>query len=150
MKRSADRILTTHAGSLPRPDDLRALISAKAGGQPYEKDALVKRVRSAVADVVRKQIESGIDSVNDGELSKPNFTNYVRERISGFESRDLPPGQGPARQLIFGRDAEKFPEYFSTRSSFVGAGQRPVFCTGPIRYIGADAARADKIGRAHV
>ena len=76
---------------------MKALIAAKAAGQPYEKEALGARVRSAVAAVVRQQIESGIDSLNDGELSKSNFTNYVRERISGFEARELPPGQGPAR-----------------------------------------------------
>ena len=122
---------------------MKALITAKAAGQPYEKEALGARVRSAVAEVVRQQIESGIDSLNDGELSKSNFTNYVRERISGFEARELPPGQGPAPQLIFGRDAEKFPEYFRIKGSFIGAGQRPVFCTGPILYIGADAVRDD-------
>jgi 5-methyltetrahydropteroyltriglutamate--homocysteine methyltransferase len=58
MMRSTHRILTTHAGSLPRPDDLRALVTAKAGGQPYAQDALAGRVRSAVAEVVRKQVES--------------------------------------------------------------------------------------------
>src|SRR2546426_1628576 len=65
MMRSTHRILTTHAGGLPRPDDLRALVTAKAGGQPYAEDALARRVRSAVAEVVRKQVESGIDSVNE-------------------------------------------------------------------------------------
>ena len=94
MMRSTHRILTTHAGSLPRPDDLRALVTAKAGGQPYAEDALARRVRSAVAEVVRKQVESGIDSVNDGELSKPSFTTYVRERLGGIEVREPKPGDG--------------------------------------------------------
>lgn len=84
MMRSTHRILTTHAGSLPRPDDLRALVTAKAGGQPYAEDALARRVRSAVAEVVRRQVESGIESVNDGELSKPSFTTYVRDLPSVF------------------------------------------------------------------
>jgi 5-methyltetrahydropteroyltriglutamate--homocysteine methyltransferase len=142
MLRSARRIITTHAGSLPRPDDLRALVAAKAAGQPYDRDALARRVRTAVADIVRRQVESGIDSVNDGELSKPSFTTYVRERFGGIEIRDARPGEGPPVQLIYGRDAAKFPEYFAARS-FFGAGQRPVYCTGPIRYIGTDAVRAD-------
>jgi 5-methyltetrahydropteroyltriglutamate--homocysteine methyltransferase len=141
MLRSTHRIVTTHAGSLPRPDDLRALVTAKAAGQPYDRDVLARRVRSAVAEVVRKQVDSGIASVNDGELSKPSFTTYVRERIGGIEIRDAKPGEASV-QLIYGRDAEKFPEYFSARA-FFGAGQRPVYCTGPIRYIGADAVRAD-------
>jgi len=94
MMRSTHRILTTHAGSLPRPDDLRALVAAKAGGLPYAEDALAGRVRSAVAEVVRKQVESGIDSVNDGELSKPSFTTYVRGRLGGIEVREPKPGEG--------------------------------------------------------
>src|SRR5215475_9266214 len=94
MKRSTDRILTTHAGSLPRPADLRAMLTAKSTGQPYDQEAFTKRVRSAVAEVVQKQIEAGIDIINDGELGKPNFTTYARERISGFEERPLKPGEG--------------------------------------------------------
>jgi 5-methyltetrahydropteroyltriglutamate--homocysteine methyltransferase len=142
MLRSTRRILTTHAGSLPRPDDLRPLVAAKAAGQPYERDVLAQRVRGAVAEVVRKQIEAGIDGVNDGELSKPSFTTYVRERLGGIEIRDAQPGDGPPVQLIYGRDAERFPEYFAARS-FFGAGQRPVYCAGPLRYIGADAVKTD-------
>ena len=140
MKRSTSRILTTHAGSLPRPDDVKALIAAKAAGEPYDREALARRLPKAVAEVVRLQVEAGLDSVNDGELSKPNFTDYVRERISGFEAR---PGGQLARQLIFGRDAEKFPKYFDDRMTLRGAGQQPVLCTGRIRYIGAEAVRAD-------
>jgi len=140
MKRSTSRILTTHAGSLPRPDDVKALIAAKAAGEPYDREALARRLPKAVAEVVRLQVEAGLDSVNDGELSKPNFTDYVRERISGFEAR---PGGQLARQLIFGRDAEKFPKYFDGRMTLRGAGQQPVLCTGRIRYIGAEAVRAD-------
>jgi len=139
-RRSTSRILTTHAGSLPRPDDVKALIAAKAAGEPYDREALARRLPKAVAEVVRLQVEAGLDSVNDGELSKPNFTDYVRERISGFEAR---PGGQLARQLIFGRDAEKFPKYFDDRMTLRGAGQQPVLCTGRIRYIGAEAVRAD-------
>ncbi|HEY4686553.1 MAG TPA: hypothetical protein VII57_10965, partial [Dehalococcoidia bacterium] len=93
MKRSTDRILTTHAGSLPRPDDIPPLVSARADGQPYDKQLLARRLRESVADVVRKQVEVGMDSVNDGEFGKTNFTYYVRERLGGCESRSIAPGE---------------------------------------------------------
>lgn len=146
MIRSTDRILTTHAGSLPRSDDLRQMILARAGGQPYDKEALARRLRSAVAEVVRKQIECGLDSVNDGELGKTNFTNYVRERLSGFESRPYKPGEGPAPLSITGRDLKKFPEYFAGgKGGFAGSGpSRPqVFCVAPLKYVGHEALRED-------
>ena len=78
MLYSNDRILTTHAGSLPRPLDLRDMVIARTGGQPYDQAALDIRLTSAVAEVVKQQIECGLDIVNDGELSKFNFTDYVR------------------------------------------------------------------------
>src|ERR1700723_1102557 len=70
MLYSTDRILTTHAGSLPRPPDLREMVLAKANGEPYDPTELDERLKSAVAEAVRRQVESGIDCVNDGELSK--------------------------------------------------------------------------------
>ena len=88
---STDRILTTHAGSLPRPDDLKEMVLAKARGEPCDQAALEARLRSAVAEIVERQVDCGLDLVNDGELSKPNFTDYVSERIAGCESR---PGTG--------------------------------------------------------
>ena len=78
MLYSTERILTTHAGSLPRPADLREMVVAKANGDPFDPAALDRRLRSAVAEVVRQQIACGLDCVNDGELSKTNFTDYVR------------------------------------------------------------------------
>jgi 5-methyltetrahydropteroyltriglutamate--homocysteine methyltransferase len=143
MKRSTDRILTTHAGSLPRPADLREMLTAKSKGQPYNQEAFTKRVRSAVTEVVQKQIESGIDILNDGELGKPNFTYYARERLSGFEQRHLKPGEGSVLLEISGRDRKEFPEYFATRTGFTGAGLDHVFCTGPLKYIGQAAVQAD-------
>src|SRR5262249_54963057 len=103
MQRSTDRILTTHARSLPRPADLREMVTAKSSGQPYDEAALARRLRSAVAEVVRQQLESGLDSINDGELSKTNFTNYARERLSGFAERPRTSGEASEVQLIFGR-----------------------------------------------
>jgi methionine synthase II (cobalamin-independent) len=88
MKRNPDRILVTHAGALPRSEELRDLIFARADGKPYDAAALSAMLRRDVAAVVKKQIACGIDVVNDGELGKTNFTNYVRERVSGFEHRE--------------------------------------------------------------
>ena len=82
MQRSTERILTTHCGSLARPHDLLALMQAKEIGQPYDHESLAQRVRSAVADIVHKQVEHGVDIVCDGEQSKAGFSVYVRERLS--------------------------------------------------------------------
>src|SRR5512147_2198886 len=84
MQRSTDRFLTTHTGSLPRPDDLIRMMYAKEEGVPVEPQALAQRVRSAVAEVVKKQAEAGVDLVNDGELSKPSYATYIKDRLNGF------------------------------------------------------------------
>jgi 5-methyltetrahydropteroyltriglutamate--homocysteine methyltransferase len=84
---SADRILTTHAGSLPRPDDLADLIWARMDGQEVDGAALEARIDDAVAEIVSKQREAGIDVVSDGEMSKTGFSTYVNERFSGFDGR---------------------------------------------------------------
>ena len=95
MKRSTDRILTTFAGSLARPPDILEMMQAKEGGQPYDQAAYAGRVRSAVADVVRQQVEAGVDIVCDGEQGKPGFFAYVSERLSGFEPRQTTSPAGP-------------------------------------------------------
>jgi 5-methyltetrahydropteroyltriglutamate--homocysteine methyltransferase len=87
MNRSTDRILTTHAGSLPRPQDLIDMMWARMDGQDVDEDALTARIGTAVAEVVDKQREVGVDIVSDGEMSKPGFSTYVEERFSGFEGR---------------------------------------------------------------
>src|SRR5215813_1581297 len=120
MKRNINRILTMHAGSLARPPDLREMVLAKSYGQPYDAAALARRLRSAVAEVVQQQITVGLDSINDGEFSKTNFTNYARERLSGHEERSGEPGNTLAR--IYGRDAQEFPEYFAGRGNLGGQG----------------------------
>jgi 5-methyltetrahydropteroyltriglutamate--homocysteine methyltransferase len=145
VKRSTDRILTTHVGSLPRPADLRAMLTAKSSGQPYDAQAFAQRVQSAVAEVVQQQVASGIDVVNDGELSKPNFTSYARERLSGFEVREYAPGQGPPVMSISARDQQEFGAYFAAqgRRAAIGTAPRAVVCTGPLRYVGQAAIQAD-------
>ena len=84
MQRSTERFLTTHTGSLPRPDDLIRTMYAKEEGVPVDSAALGKRVREAVAEVVKKQVEAGIDLVNDGEMSKPSYATYIKDRLGGF------------------------------------------------------------------
>ena len=79
-----DRFLTTHTGSLPRPDDLIRAMFAKEEGVPVDRAALAARISTAVAEVVKKQVESGVDLVNDGEMSKPSYATYVKDRLTGF------------------------------------------------------------------
>src|SRR5262249_59408109 len=84
MQRSRDRFLTTHTGSLPRPDDLIRMMYAKEEGVPVDSDALAVRVKAAVAEVVRKQADACIDLINDGEMSKPSYATYIKDRLEGF------------------------------------------------------------------
>src|SRR3990170_3907586 len=84
MKRSTERFLTTHTGSLPRPDDLIRMMYAKEEGVPVEPQALAARVRTAVAEVVASQVAAGVDLVNDGEMSKPSYATYIKDRLAGF------------------------------------------------------------------
>jgi 5-methyltetrahydropteroyltriglutamate--homocysteine methyltransferase len=84
MQRSLTRFLTTHTGSLPRPDDLIRAMYAKEEGVPVDAGVLAERVRQAVADVVKKQAAAGIDLINDGEMSKPSYATYIKDRLGGF------------------------------------------------------------------
>src|SRR5471032_977602 len=95
MKRSTDRILTTHGGSLPRPDDLVQMMFDKIDGKSVDEPKLAKRVADAVAEVVDRQLKAGIDIVSDGEMSKPGFSNYVAQRFTGFADT----GQFVARDM---------------------------------------------------
>ncbi|MGH8641933.1 MAG: hypothetical protein ACRET6_09475, partial [Burkholderiales bacterium] len=149
MTRSADRILTTHAGSLPRSEELRRLIQSRAEGRTYNLTELAQRLREEVAATVHKQVECGIDSVNDGELSKTNFTNYVRERLAGFEDRPYGSKERPKPLSIAGRELKKFPEYFAAGGrgfgAFAGTGpsQAQVYCVRPLKYAGQAALKED-------
>lgn len=82
--RNTDRFLTTHVGSLPREQDLMQMMWAREDGVPVDKDALQARIRQAVADIVRKQRECGVAIVNDGEMSKPSYATYIKDRLNGF------------------------------------------------------------------
>ena len=139
MRRSTERILTTHAGSLARPDDLRELLVARDTGRPYDQVELASRVRRAVAEVVKQQVAVGLDVVNDGEESKRNFTTYARERLGGVEERALAEGER-VLAMIYGRDALEFPEYFAGRGNMAG---REAVCKAPLTYVGHAAVEAD-------
>ena len=109
MKRSTDRILTTHAGSLPRPADLLEMVRALADGRPYDREAYARRVKSAVGEIVRRQVELGVDVIDDGEMGKPSFVTYITDRLSGFELSDK------ATELPWSGSKEfvSFPEFYA-------------------------------------
>jgi 5-methyltetrahydropteroyltriglutamate--homocysteine methyltransferase len=152
MKRSTDRILTSHAGSLHRPDDLREMMAARRDGDPFDA-ALEQRVKEAVAEVVRLQAENGVDVINDGEYTKRSWQTYARGRLSGIEQRPLKPGEDPAYGSITARESRFFPEFFEHglagfgRPAGVQSGggfqQEGVFCVGPLTYIGQEEYKRD-------
>lgn len=142
MRRSTARILTTHVGSLPRPE---ALVWAYRN-EPLESPGLAACLRESVTEVIRRQTEIGIDIVNDGEFGKPvqdavdygAWMKYVAARMSGFEIRAQPTGMFP------GKDRADFQEFYAKEAIETGE-FRPVevVCTGPIRYTGHDAVQRD-------
>jgi len=135
MKRSLERFLTTHTGSLPRPDDLIRMMFAREEGVPVDRFALAARIRSAVAEVVRTQAETGIDVVNDGELSKPSYATYIKDRLRGF---------GGTSQSLQYRDLVDFPEMAKRVFGDPGRSRRRTpACTGPISVRDAEAAETD-------
>ncbi|HWO73402.1 MAG TPA: cobalamin-independent methionine synthase II family protein [Dehalococcoidia bacterium] len=156
MKRSTNRFLTTHMGSLERPDDLMAMLTAKDAGEPYDEAALRARVRSAVAEVVRQQAEAGIDIVNDGEFSKFSWASYFAERLSGVERRP-----GASNRAITDREARVFPEWFQLAGPGGSRGllrllaaqrrespppavrSRRAYCVGPLKYAGQAEVQTD-------
>jgi len=149
MKRSNDRILTTHTGSLPRPADLVALLNDKEMGAAYDRDAFEARVAAAIRDIVRRQAETGLDVIGDGEHSKVNWMAYARERLGGLEELDTPvtfrgatrdslafPGTyEDTRLMLAARAPEVVPKRTVRPNAFV--------CTGPIEYVGQKAVATD-------
>src|SRR5439155_7282927 len=131
MKRSEERILVTHQGTLPRSPELRDLVVAKEEGRGYDEAALADGIRKAVHDLVRKQSEIGIDLVNDGEQAKSGFQYYARVRLSGHEER--PAGAAPPRNTS-ARDRLDYPGFFS-RGAQGGYSRRQSFVTAPLKYI---------------
>ncbi|MGH6768646.1 MAG: epoxyalkane--coenzyme M transferase [Xanthobacteraceae bacterium] len=140
MKRSADRILTTHVGSLPRPADLLAMMEAKEKGGTLDAKAYDTRLREAVAEIVNKQVALGIDVIDDGEYSKPSFVTYINERLGGFEVDKESTGQS---HWLKSREALAFPEYYSTPAGLGPPRPPNMICTGPITYKGHDLLKRD-------
>ena len=130
MKRSTDRILTTHTGSLPRPDDLVELLQARPD-DPSRDAAFRARARTAIAEVVERQVEAGIDVISDGEMGKPSFVHYIRDRVTGFEGTSQQPSQ-----MDFDGD---FPGYSAWRNRGRTVRPNPFFvgrpeCIGPLTW----------------
>ena len=125
MKRSVDRFLTTHTGSLPRPPDLVDMMFAKEEGVPVESAALASRIRGAVAEVVQKQLAAGVDIVNDGEMSKPSYATYIKDRLDGFG--------GTGNTFVY-QDLVGFPDLARRAFNDPGRSRRKTpACNGPIK-----------------
>jgi 5-methyltetrahydropteroyltriglutamate--homocysteine methyltransferase len=135
MIRSTERFLTTHTGSLPRSEELVRVMYAKEEGVPVDPAALAARVRAAVMDAVGKQIEAGIDIVNDGEMSKPSYATYIKDRLDGFG--------GTGNTFVY-QDLEQFPSLAARVFGDPGRSRRKTpACNGPIRVRDGSAAKID-------
>ena len=109
MKRSKERILTTHTGSLPQPSDIVEVLFAEQNGQPFDRHTFERRLPSAVKDIVCRQVESGVDVVDDGEFGKASWSGYVTERLTGLERVPLPSGEDVRLRT---KDRVDFADYY--------------------------------------
>ncbi len=126
MKTSQDRILTTHVGSLPRPPALRELLVKKDKGEPYDQAELDRLTTEAVAGIVRRQAEVGVDIVDDGEMSKPGYSTYIADRLTGFA------GHEPAKPRL---DTGPHPNFTAAIGRMTGDNvARRAVCVGPIAW----------------
>ncbi|HXE15898.1 MAG TPA: cobalamin-independent methionine synthase II family protein [Stellaceae bacterium] len=132
---STDRFLTTHTGSLPRPDDLTRIMFAKAEGIPVDNAVLAARQKSSVAEIVERQVKAGVDFVNDGEMSKPSYATYVKDRLTGFN--------GSTKRPVY-QDLIGFPGMEKRVFNDPGRARRSApGCNGPIALKDPEAARTD-------
>jgi 5-methyltetrahydropteroyltriglutamate--homocysteine methyltransferase len=139
MRRSTDRILTSHAGSLVRPLDLLEMMRDKINGRPYDKAAWAARTKAAVAEIVEQQADAGIDIPSDGELSKPMFADYIADRLSGFEGENT-----GAPFVNFSQRPQPFPDYAASRpGGLVGLKEKRPLNVGPMAW--KDRAYSDDI-----
>jgi 5-methyltetrahydropteroyltriglutamate--homocysteine methyltransferase len=145
MKLSVDRILTTHVGSLPRPDDLFDMMLTRLDGNAVDEKAYAERVQRAVTASVKQQVDAGLDVVSDGEMGKPSFITYAAQRLGGLEKRE---GTRPS-PFSNTRETKDFPEYYqSAVAEQVSARRRRALmvCSGPITYKGHDQLKSDLAG----
>jgi len=142
MKRSVDRILTTHVGSLIRPQPLQEFLRAKQASKPFDLQAYDHCLSRSVADVVRRQAEAGVDVISDGEFGKSiSWSQYVLERLSGFERRPVRPGGNPFQR---GADRERFAEFYAELDAHEEVATRTdSVCVGPINYTGQAELQRD-------
>ena len=135
MRRSERRLLTTHTGSLPRPPDLVTLMLAREAGEPVDEALLARRVAEATREVVTRQADAHIDVVNDGEMSKPSYSTYVKDRLSGFDGEGRPPSGGTV-------EAEDFPGYARAADPSRAQLRFPT-CSGPVTVRDGGAVQRD-------
>ena len=145
MKRSEDRILTTHVGSLIRPPELQEFLAAKRDGKTVDESAFDACLERSVRDAVRRQAEVGLDVINDGELGKTiSWSRYVLERMTGFEHRMRDPADPTFPQATVGRDRREFADFYRTYDPAQGfTGMTGWHVTGPISYKGQAEIQAD-------
>jgi 5-methyltetrahydropteroyltriglutamate--homocysteine methyltransferase len=137
MKHSTDRILTTHAGSLPRPPELLDLVKS-GDAAALEQAGNAQSLRSAVSDIVRRQAALGIDVIDDGEYGKPSFVSYINERLGGYE---VDTRAGPRNQWLSSREGRSFPEFYA--QTHPASTHTHMVCTGPITYKGHAQLKRD-------
>jgi 5-methyltetrahydropteroyltriglutamate--homocysteine methyltransferase len=142
MKTSTDRIITTHAGSLPRPPELLKLVRAKLAGGAYDQGELAAEIARSVEALTKRQAELGVDVISDGEMSKPSFLGYITERLGGVRVTDEPFGN-PWKGS---RENNAFPEYYAWEASLnlnPASGSKRVVCEGPVTYRGHKQVATD-------
>src|SRR6185295_1313930 len=142
MKRSTQRILTTHVGSLIRPQPLQDFLRKKQTGKPFNEELYQRCLADAVADIVKRQAQAGLDVISDGEFGKSiSWSQYALDRLSGFERRPVKPGGNPFQR---GADRERFAEFYGE----LDAKEEPAtrmdsVCIGPIKYTGQAELQRD-------
>lgn len=136
----AERILTTHVGSLPRPADLHAMSLARQGGEKVDEAAYQARLKSSVAEIVKKQVSLGLDIIADGEMSKPSFITYINERLAGFEVDTKYENRSP---WAGSREVQDFYDYYKPQLANVHTRHKHFVCTGPVTYRGEKQLKTD-------
>jgi 5-methyltetrahydropteroyltriglutamate--homocysteine methyltransferase len=146
MNRSTNRILTTHVGSLIRPPQLLEFVRARQAGEAVDEQAYTKCLQDSVAEVVRQQVQAGVDIVDDGEFGKStSWSLYALKRLSGFEQRPIQPGADPFAR---GADRERFKEFYAeletpNERTWSKVTTYDAVCIAPIKYTGLDELRRD-------
>ena len=140
MQLGTGRVLTTHSGSLPRPSRFLSLVLAQEAGESVDEAQFADEVRAAVRETVRLQADAGVDVLNDGEMGKPSYATYVKDRLTGFG------GQGSIEQVAASVMAlEDFPDFAEKQAQTVASAATIRFttCDGPVQYVGQAAVKSD-------